>query len=182
MIVTIHQPNFLHWLPFFEKAAQADLLVLLVHCQYEHGGYQNRFQLDGKWHALKVARRMLSIAATQYAHPQEDWAKIEAALPQHATALRTLRRRVCDSLAVTNTQIICDLFEMLSMKPRVDFDEPTVLTGTARLVEICKRHGATEYLSGPSGKKYLDLAQFEAAGIRVRFFEATDKRHVLEVL
>lgn len=40
---------------------------------------------------------------------------------------------------------------------------------TGRLVDICKRLGADTYLSGAGGQGYLDLSQFEAAGIRVAF-------------
>jgi hypothetical protein len=40
---------------------------------------------------------------------------------------------------------------------------------TGRLVDICRRTGADTYLSGAGGRDYLDLAQFEAAGIRVTF-------------
>ncbi len=40
---------------------------------------------------------------------------------------------------------------------------------TGRLVDICGRVGADTYLSGAGGQDYLDLGQFDAAGIRVAF-------------
>ena len=42
MIVTIHQPEHLPWLGFFNKADQADLLVLLDVVQYRKDYFQNR--------------------------------------------------------------------------------------------------------------------------------------------
>jgi hypothetical protein len=38
---------------------------------------------------------------------------------------------------------------------------------TARLVGVCQQAGATEYLSGPSARAYLEEDQFRAAGISV---------------
>ena len=38
---------------------------------------------------------------------------------------------------------------------------------TGRLVDICRTVGATTYLSGSLAQRYLDLSQFDAAGIAV---------------
>jgi hypothetical protein len=38
-----------------------------------------------------------------------------------------------------------------------------------RLIDLCRAVGATEYLSGPSARNYLDVAAFGAAGITVQF-------------
>jgi len=40
---------------------------------------------------------------------------------------------------------------------------------TGRLVDICKHLHADTYLAGAGGHDYMDLAQFDAAGIRVEF-------------
>src|SRR5262249_32952104 len=42
---------------------------------------------------------------------------------------------------------------------------------SALIYEICRKLGATTYLSGPFGRDYLDLAEFEKAGIEVRFHD-----------
>ena len=42
---------------------------------------------------------------------------------------------------------------------------------TERLVEICTRMGASEYLSGPLAKSYIEPDQFSAAGITLTFFD-----------
>jgi hypothetical protein len=38
-----------------------------------------------------------------------------------------------------------------------------------RLIDICVKVGATEYLSGPSARGYIDEAAFGAAGVGVTF-------------
>jgi hypothetical protein len=40
-----------------------------------------------------------------------------------------------------------------------------------RLVEICKSLGASEYISGPAAKVYLDENKFEQSGISVRYMD-----------
>jgi hypothetical protein len=42
---------------------------------------------------------------------------------------------------------------------------------TERLVDLCRQAGATEYLSGPSAKNYIDATLFVRAGIGLRFMD-----------
>jgi hypothetical protein len=54
--------------------------------------------------------------------------------------------------------------------------EPPVMQGirqraTWRIIQICKEVGADTYLSGPSGRDYMDLSLFKKAGIAVDFQE-----------
>ena len=42
MILTIHQPEFIPWLGFLDKASLADTIVLLDNVQYRHKYFQNR--------------------------------------------------------------------------------------------------------------------------------------------
>jgi hypothetical protein len=42
---------------------------------------------------------------------------------------------------------------------------------TERLVHLCRQAGATDYLSGPAARGYLDEAQFQEAGIAVRWMD-----------
>jgi len=43
------------------------------------------------------------------------------------------------------------------------------LSSTARVVEICRRLGVRDYLSGNGGMDYLDYEPFEANGVRVHY-------------
>lgn len=46
MIVSIHQPNFVTWYPFFEKVAQSDVFVIMSHCQFEmKRGYRDYLEV-----------------------------------------------------------------------------------------------------------------------------------------
>jgi hypothetical protein len=178
MIVTIHQPNFCPWLPFFEKMARADLFVLLTECQYEKNGYQNRFRYADQWYTMSTARGLSPICTKHYLNPEEDWERIKHRLPQFD--LGWLDECLGQSLAHTNLRIIEAMARRLGIATPIVEDFPTEATGTDRLVELCQEYGATTYLSGPSGKRYLDLDKFD--GICVDFFEATDKRHAFDAI
>jgi hypothetical protein len=39
------------------------------------------------------------------------------------------------------------------------------------VLELCRNVGATQYLSGPQGRDYLDLPRFEKAGIEVLYHD-----------
>ncbi len=194
MRLTIHQPNFFPWLPFWDKMATADAYVILTQCQYEHGGFQNRFfhpyppsgqtppMVPGRWYAMPVEHRMLPLSATRYRNPRESWERIKL-LVAHP-ALDAFDADIGDGLALTNARIIRRLAGLLGIKTRIEVDFPTAATGTARLVEICKHFGASAYIAGASGAGYMDMKLIEDAGITVEHFHAEDarKKSVLEVL
>ncbi len=45
---------------------------------------------------------------------------------------------------------------------------------TERLINLCKQAGATDYLSGPSARGYLDEALFVQAGIRLHYADYSE--------
>jgi hypothetical protein len=47
----------------------------------------------------------------------------------------------------------------------------TGLHKTDLLVEICRRLGADEYVSGPSARGYIEPEKFDRAGIKLSYFE-----------
>ncbi len=182
MIVSIHQPNFVPWYPYFQKMAAADKFVILSHCQFGKNGYTNRFMLDGKWRTMSVRKGMLPINEKKYVNPYDNWKAIKESLPKYSDVLSEFDDCISESLELTNVSIITRVAEMLDIDTEIVFDYPTQLRSTPRLVDICKKYGATSYLSGVGGKDYLDASLFEAENVDVVFQDRMDKRHVLEVL
>src|SRR3989344_690731 len=56
MIVTIHQPEYLPWLPFFDRIQQSDVFVVLDDVGYQKNGFINRNKIKTKdgWSYLTV--------------------------------------------------------------------------------------------------------------------------------
>jgi hypothetical protein len=121
-----------------------------------------------------------NIASKRYSNHVGDYQKIKNRLPKYLEILD--RMQISPNLAVTNINIITQLKNMLGIKTKLSMDYPTDLKSDDRLIDLCKYYECDTYLAGPSGKKYMDFNKWYKAGIKVKFFEATNKRHTLEVL
>jgi len=181
MIVSIHQPNFMPWYPFFQKIEQSDIFVIMCNCQFEKNNFQNRFNMNNKWNTMSVNKGLEPIVDKKYLSPEKDWNKIKANLSEYSDILKNFDECINESLTETNVSIIRKVCKMLGITTEIVLDYPTELRRTERLVDICKHYGATEYLSGPSGKKYLDLPLFSDK-IEVMYQEDQTKKPILEIL
>ncbi len=182
MKIAIHQPNFLPWYPFFQKIKEVDKFIILGNCQFEKNGFQNRFYLNEKWHTMSTRKGLDPINSKIYLNHIKDWNKIKINLPQYKNTLDQLDNCISDNLFLTNAKIIKKLAKLLGYNTEILYDYPTTLKSTERLVDICLHYNATEYLSGISGKNYLDLNLFNNNGIKVSFQENLIKKHTLEIL
>lgn len=160
--------------------AEVDVFVILTHCQFEKNGYQNRFNFEDKWYTMGIQGGKCNIADKKYVSPYTDWIKIKDKLPQFH--LDHFNKHIHSSLSRTNTEIIIEIARMLKIKTKIISDTHTNLKATERLIDICMTHGATEYLSGTSGKNYMDMNLFKEAGIKVKFQEPTESKPILEVI
>jgi hypothetical protein len=163
---------------------QADKFVILSHCQFEKNGFQNRFNIDKKWKTMSVYRGLESIINKTYVNPEQDWKKIKNSLVEYEKELNLFDDFIGESLLQTNSLIIKKIAERLNIKTEIVFDYETDLKGTERLVDLCKHYGATKYISGVSGKKYLNLELFEKENIDVEYQEEKDmiKKSSIEVI
>lgn len=175
MIVSVHQPNFCPYSGFFEKVRKADLFVIMSHCQFEKGGYQSRFNHNG-WHTMSVNRGLIPLHEKKYINYDEDWTRIVNKYPN----LQVFDDCIGEDLVETNTSIIVKACEILGIDTMIVTDFPTKKTGTERLVEICKHYRATKYLSGPSGRNYLNQDLFKE--IELEFFDPKDRRSLVELI
>jgi ribosomal protein S17E len=182
MIVSIHQPNFLPWEPFMQKVQAADVFVVMGNCQFEKNGFQNRFNMNGKWYTMSVKRGLDPIIEKLYVNHTRDWETIKRKLPAFEKVLSHFDDCIGESLFETNYKIIERSANIMGLNTKIVTDYKSNLKATDRLIDICERNGAESYISGPSGRKYLDLPKFKARDIEVVFQESDSKRTLLEVL
>lgn len=169
MVLSIHQPNFFPWYPFFQKIVHSDIFVFLEHCQFEKNNFQNRFKLNEKWYTMSVNSGISQILEKNYVNYEKDWSKIKFNLKNYGTILDEFDDCISNSLSMTNKNIVHKIVGMLNISTSIVEDYPTNLKSTERLVDICKRYGATTYLSGIGGKKYLDESIFIKNGIKIEY-------------
>lgn len=189
MKVSIHQPNYLPWLAFFDKIKKVDIFVLLDDVQYEKNGFQNRnkIKVPGGWIYLTIPiprseyfKKISDVRLPVSDQWQKDhWKSIQMAYSRssyfnkYKDFFDGIYRTRYQFLTEINIKIIQYLSDVLKFRTKIlresDLDIDPKLKSTDRLIQILKTVGASYYLSGPSGKKYLDLDKFKRENIEIEF-------------
>ena len=187
MIVTIHQPSYLPWIPFIEKGLHSDVYVLLDHVQFEKNSAQNRNRIktpQGElWLTVPVSRSLKTIILDVTIPPTAaGWnIKHRQSIEMNYRKAPFLRRSpiLCSRFWKAPGRNYVDLNlaldgAFLSMagftgsivrSSEMNIDE----TSSDLILNICRALGAQTYLSGIAGYDYLKLADFDASGIKVIF-------------
>ncbi len=184
MIISIHQPNFMPWFPFFQKIMASDRFIILSNCQFEKNNYQNRFNIGEKWNTMSVNSGIMNIIDKQYVNYDNDWRKIKTNLKDYSEELSLFDECISNDLNHTNISIIKKICELLEIKTEILYDYTTELKGTERLIDLVKHYEGDTYLSGISGGNYLDIKQFEENGIKL-INQASDdmiRKPIIEIL
>ena len=144
------------WLKYFEKIHKSDIFCFQTHCQYEKDGWTNRCKIDGKWWTNPVVKGEVLIKDKMYTNGT--------------------------NLADVNISWIISMCKVLGIDTnKIVYDFPTEKKSTERIVEICKRYKADEYLTNPDAvNKYLDEKMLNNNGIKIIPFKSSNNRHVLE--
>lgn len=186
MLVTIHQPQYLPYLGYFHKMAQADVFVLLDNVQYKKNEWQNRNKIrtsqGWQWLTVPVSFkfgdnidkvRINKSAPWNQEHYKGLALNYQRApyFKEHEPFLKEVYSRSWESLAELNIYFIKYLARSLEITTRLVRASELSAGGksTERLINICRELGADTYLSGVGGKEYLDLGKFEHAKIKVKF-------------
>lgn len=191
-VVAIVQSNYIPWKGYFDLIRQSDEFILYDDAQYTKNDWRNRNQVKTqhgpKWLTIPIELR------GKFAQPIKDarvadphWAKSHwntlqqsyAKAPyfkQYRDLLEGLYRAppASSRLSDVNRAFLEGLCGALGITTRLTWSMDYALTAedpTGRVVELCVQAGATEYLSGPAAKAYLDESAFERVGIRVRYID-----------
>ncbi len=192
MIVGIHQPNFFPWLGFFDKMVHCDVFIILDDVQFIKRGYQNRVQLKyptgsnwftlpvitkGRWKQVTCEVEIDTACRWRRSHMQTfDALYGKAAYYADVKgALSSLYEMPTTKLAEFNIPAIRWLTDTLGIKTRiVRSSEFGISSSSSRLLlELVKAVGGTIYLSGPTGRKYLDEKLFLGGGVQLQYHNFT---------
>ena len=192
MIVTIHQPNFAPWTGYFDKMTRADVFVLLDTVPFTKGGFQNRVKVKGpngpQWLTVPVHTKGRMGQPTNEVETNE----LKPWRSDHIKTLRALygrcpgfeaARAMLEAVHARGTTKLADLCVDLITRLRDHYEIPTRLvraselkaTGTASelLAAITAELGGDVYLSGPSGRNYLDKSVFAERDIALDYHSFT---------
>lgn len=194
MIVTAHQPNFLPGASVIQKVLASDAVIWLDEVQYSKGGWTNRNRVGGSWVTVPVDRAtdggaINRVRIAEHAGWRE---KAIRTLRQHYGAATQIEEalsrpyRLLVGLNVALLRLILDnLTPVYNPGPLWAFqshldgghavtavadDAPALRPISERLALMVAELGGHVYLSGPSGRHYLDETPFAERGIEVSYW------------
>jgi hypothetical protein len=195
--VAIHQPNLFPWLGFFDKMRLADVFVLLDIVPFDRGSYQNRVRIGThsgpRWLTVPVLKKGRHGELT-------NQVEIDAKRPWRRDQLETLRHNYAKAPAFGDLiPHLRGLYEPPHER-LVDFTVPGIrwlqsqlrletelvlasdllqpgLGGSELLAELVLASGGDIYVSGPSGRDYMDEAVFSSRGVTVEFVQFVPFRY-----
>lgn len=190
--VAIHQPNFCPYFGFFNKMINCDLFVILDDVQIENG-VTNRNKIiteNGEWVRMKVPvtkETKWDMITDVEIDNSEKWGdrileqlsvyKDSKYFKKYEIFLRQTFKSKWTSLYQLNMYILNEIKDSQQIRtPIIRSSELGIKAkGTERIIEICRKLGADEYLSGIGGHKYLNAHMFK--DVKLTFQEPKVKEY-----
>ena len=187
MIVSVHQPQYLPWLGYFDKIDKADVFVLLDNVQFKKNEWQNRNKIKTaageQWLTVPVMYRFPQLINEVEVNNKERWQhKQQQAVisnykkAPHWTALEPFFTDLFQSqwktISQLNIHVVKTLAKVLGIETPLhiasemgNFPEDP----DERLIAITKHFGADTYLAGSGGHDYMDMDKYDRNSIKVMF-------------
>ncbi len=188
--VIITQSNYIPWKGYFDSINMVDLVILYDDMQYTKRDWRNRNQIKTpqglKWISIPVeVKGKYYQAINETKISDKDWSKSHWDIirqnyskspffSQYKDAIEELYLDCNeDLLSLINYRFLDGINEILGIKtPMIFSSEYELVEGrTERLIDLCKKVGATDYYSGPAARNYMDEKLFEEESIKLNYFE-----------
>tara|TARA_Y100001934_G_scaffold47574_2_gene57806 strand:- start:13262 stop:13942 length:681 start_codon:yes stop_codon:yes gene_type:complete len=187
--IAIMQPYFLPYLGYWQLIQSVDKFIIFDDVNFIRKGWihKNFISLGGRKHQINICLKKASINKRINEHKiSEDhgWKETLFAQIRHSRTKKclfsehkeTIGRIIFhqhDSLNVyllNSISIICDLLdietEIVVSSAAYENDH---LKGEERIIDICKKENATEYVNLPGGKAFYSLENFDSESIKLSF-------------
>jgi hypothetical protein len=188
MIVSIHQPNFIPWLGFFDKVDRSDIFILLDNVQFEKNDWQNRNRIKGpngpQWLTVPVKHRFPQTIEEVSIDNQTNWRRKHwnaivsnyrkaPFFDQYSPLFEAVYQQEWSRLVDLNMHFLKQMFDIIGLTTsiRLASEFQTDETSSSRLTSLCKVVGGDIYLAGAGGHNYLDPMPFESSRIRIEYQE-----------
>lgn len=185
------QSSYIPWRGYFDIVARVDEFILVDDVQFTKRDWRNRNRIKTAhglhWLTIPVhvkGRYEQRIEEVEVSDP--DWHVRHWETIRHAYSaapcfgeLGPPIERLYRDLAGESSLSAINLHLLSGLAGLIGVDTPLVPSthygvegaSTERLVNLCRAAGATEYLSGPAARAYLDESPFEEHGIAVTWVD-----------
>lgn len=189
MKVSIHQPQYIPWLPYILKIEESNLFIILDSVDFQKNGIQNRNMIKtaqgAQWLTVPIKQKLgQKINETEINNSlpwrKKHWSSIitnysrAPYFKKFGTDLEAVYLQEWTNLAefnITMLELILTFFKVKS--PVLKSSEmKAVGKGSDLVLNLCKEAGATTYISGTGGMGYLNQQAFVAENIELIFQSA----------
>jgi hypothetical protein len=186
--ISIHQAAYLPWLGYLSRIAESDVFVFLDTVQFEKNSFTNRNRIKTSSGSL-----WLTVPVLQKGHlskscfdleidSKQDWQKkhlrsIEMSYSK--TAQFSSRFLELQKLFANSHERLADLcyWQLLFWLSQFKINTPIIRASSLPVygnksdlvLALCKYLNATEYISGPLGKDYLNVDDFQQANVLLSY-------------
>ena len=188
--VAIVQSSYIPWKGYFDLIRAADEFILLDEVQFTKRDWRSRNRIKTKdglcWLTVPVhtkgryEQRIMDTTISDAGWSERHWQTIQGAYartpffntyaPRVRQAYEQLTSERLSEVNRSLTETLCQLLGITTpirwsseYHPREGRNE--------RLIDLCVKAGASDYLSGPSARGYIDEVAFAAAGVTVHFVD-----------
>ncbi|MFT5387697.1 MAG: hypothetical protein ACI9F2_000494 [Lysobacterales bacterium] len=184
MIVTIHQPQYLPWFGYFDKADRADVFILLDDVQFKKNDWQNRNRIrtsNGEaWLSIPIVKESKQAICHTNINNKTDWKSNHLKtlvmnytkapyFKDYITYFEDIFSKEWISLSKLNITLFKQIVTWLGITTQIvkSSDYQVSTDQTMRLVELCQEFKSNTYLAGADGETYMDINRFKENNITI---------------
>jgi len=188
MVVSIHQPQYFPWLPYFLKVGESEVFILLDSVDFQKNGLQNRNQIKtaqgAQWLTVPVLQKLGQKIFEVQIDNKSNWGKKHwltiqqsygkaNAFKLYAEEIEAVFLRKWTSLNDLNIHLFTLMMGWLDVESRIKRSSEMKSRGKGSdlILNLCLEAGSNKYLSGIGGREYLDEVAFSNAGVEVVYCE-----------
>ncbi|CAN1568936.1 WbqC-like protein family [Burkholderiaceae bacterium] len=189
--VAILQSNYIPWKGYFDIIASVDEFILYDDAQFTKNDWRNRNMIKtpqgAQWLTIPVGqdidRRIRDVDLKNSKWQDKHWKTLESNYRRasHFSEIAEMispmyLQREHRNLSTLNREFIKVVCDFLGINTKISnsWDYDLKPGRSERLVDLCGQVGATEYISGPAAKGYLEESLFSEIGIKVVWFDYSE--------
>lgn len=183
------------WHGLFSQLVMADRVLIYDDVQLPHGGgasrgFMTRVQVKCPqgidWLSIPVQRaghgnqRICDVQVVENNWRNQHLTKIQhyyKKTPYFESVFEEIVKPIYQNHSSNFSDFLLDSMKIISpvfgitapFEKTSSGDWSSELSGNARLIEICRKAGATEYISGNGGMNYIDYNPFENYGVKINY-------------
>lgn len=187
--IAILQSNYIPWKGYFDLIAAVDEFIIYDDMQYTRRDWRNRNKVKTAqgtpWLTVPVkvkgkfeqSIRETEVDGMEWASTHWKCISLNYKKSNHfndvSIWLEPLYQSDYQTITELNVTFIKAICHFLEINTKISYSWDYFLENgkTERLISLCKQAGATEYISGPAAKCYIDPALFDKAGIKLSWFD-----------